>query len=200
VRLIQEAADQALVWQQPSALKNEFALRAGDEIVATLRWQKALGSLALAETAAGSWTFKRAGFWQPRVTARPADAERDIATFKPDSWSGGGALTVEAGRVFRLVSTSFWRGEWAWQDADGAPLVRFASRGSLKTEALVTLTPAAAALPETAQLDDLYRPLPPEAQAPPSVALPELPLLVTLGWYLLVLAAQDAAAAAAAAT
>lgn len=200
MRLIQEAADRELIWRQPSAFKQEYELRAGDETLAALRWQKTLGSLALAETAEGSWTFKRSGFWQPRVTARPVDSERDIATFKPE-WNGGGTLTTNRSRHFRLVNISFWGWEWGWREADaGPPLVRFVSKGALRTEAQVVLAPAAAALPETAQLDDLYRPLPPEAQAPPSVALPELPLLVTLGWYLLVLMAQDAAVAAVAAT
>jgi hypothetical protein len=55
---------------------------------------------------------------------------------------------------------------------------------------------AAAALPETVQLDDLYRPLPPEAMTPPSAPLTELPLLVTLGFYLMVLEVLDSAAAA----
>ena len=69
MRLIQEAADQELLWRQTHALKQEYALRAGDEVLATLRWQKPFGSLALAKTAEGGWTFKRSGFWQPRVTA-----------------------------------------------------------------------------------------------------------------------------------
>ena len=197
MRLIQEAADQELLWRQTHALKQEYALRAGDEVLATLRWQKPFGSLALAKTAERGWTFKRSGFWQPRVTARPVGSERDVATFKPE-WTGGGTLTTDGGRSFRWASTGFWRQQWSWRDADDAPLVQFQDRSGLKSEARVTLSPVAAALPEVAQVDDLYRPVAREALGPPSVALPELPLLVTLGWYLLVLAAQDTAAAGAA--
>lgn len=197
MRLIQEAADQELIWRQPSMMKQEYELRAGDEVLATLRWQKTFGSLALAETAEASWTFKRSGFWRPRVTARLPDSERDIATFKPEGWSGGGTLTVDGGHGFQLVNTSFWRSHWAWHAADDTPLVQFTGMHALKTEGHVVLTPEAASLPETAQLDDVYQPVPPERLAPPSAALAELPLLVTLGWYLLVLMAQDSAAATA---
>ena len=74
------------------------------------------------------------------------------------------------------------------------------AREQFKTEARVVLSPVAAALPETTQLDDLYQPLPPEAMGPPSAPLAELPLLVTLGFYLMVLEIMDTAAAAAATT
>lgn len=196
MRLIQEAADQELLWRQPSMMKQEYELRAGDEVLATLRWQKTFGSLALAETAEASWTFKRSGFWRPRVTARPAGSEDDIATFEP-KWDGSGTLTTAGSRHFRLVNANFWRSEWAWRDAGDAPLVRFLNKQVFRTESQVVLSPEAASLPETAQLDDVYQPVPPERLAPPSAALAELPLLVTLGWYLLVLMAQDSAAATA---
>ncbi|CAA9542937.1 MAG: hypothetical protein AVDCRST_MAG88-168, partial [uncultured Thermomicrobiales bacterium] len=87
-----------------------------------------------------------------------------------------------------------------WQGGDDSDLVTFEYKSALRTDARVSLSPAAAALPEVAQLDELYRPLPPEEMAPPSVPLAELPLLVTFGWYLMVLEAQDAAAATVAAT
>ncbi len=68
--------------------------------------------------------------------------------------------------------------------------------GSLKNEARMVLSPVAARLPETVQLDDLYAPVPPEEMSPPSLPLVELPLLVTLGFYLMGLAYRDAAAMA----
>ena len=196
MRLIQEAADQELSWRQPSVLRQEFELRAGEETLATLRWQKAFGSLALAEAADGRWTFKRAGFWQPRVTVRAAGSDVDIAVFKPEGWSGGGALTTERGSTFRWAGKGLWRSQWTWHGPDDVELVRFTGGQGLKTEGWMTLAAVAATLPEVAQLDDLYRPVPEGERVPPAAALPELGLLVTLGWYLLVLAAQDAAGAA----
>lgn len=199
MRLIQEAADRELFWRQPSAMKSAYELRAGEETLATLTWRSMGGSLATARTAEGAWTFKRSGFWQQRVTARPLDSEREVATFKPE-WTGNGTLTLEGGRVYRWVSTGFWRQRSTWQGAHEAEIVGFSDASGFKTEGKVELSVVAAALPETAQLDDLYSPLAPEALAPPSAPLAELPLLVTLGWYLIVLAAQDAAGATVAAS
>ena len=53
MRPIPEVADQPLRWTQPALLQRQYALCAGDEVVATLRWQQAFGSLALAESAGG---------------------------------------------------------------------------------------------------------------------------------------------------
>jgi hypothetical protein len=161
MRLIQEAADQELVWRQPKALKEDYELHAGDEILATLHWEKAWGSLATARTAEGEWTFKRSGFWRQRVGARPVGSAREVATFLPE-WTGNGALTVAGGRTFRWAGKGFWGLEKAWQEREDAPpLIGFRHTGALKTEAQVVLAPAAATLPETAQLDDLYRPVAP---------------------------------------
>ncbi len=53
MRLIQEAADQELTWRQPSAFKEHYELRAGDEVLATLAWGSPWGTLAIARTAEG---------------------------------------------------------------------------------------------------------------------------------------------------
>lgn len=197
MRLIQEVADQALFWRQPGAFKQAYELRADEEVVATLDWGKSWGTLATARTAEGAWTFKRSGFWQQRVGVRPLDSEREIASFAP-KWSGDGTLTLAGGRSFHWAGKGFWRLEKVWQDREDAPpLIGFKRDGGLKTEARLVLSPVAAALPETSQLDDLYIPLPPGAQGPPAQPLAELPLLATLGFYLLVLETMDSAAAGA---
>ncbi len=127
---------------------------------------------------------------------RPVGSEREMAAFVPD-WASNGTLTFEGARTFRWSGKGILGLEKFWQECEGAqPLIGFKQVGSLRTEARVLLSSAAAALPEIAQLDDLYIPLPPEAMAPPSLPLVELPLLVTLGFYLMVLATRDAAAAA----
>ena len=79
MRSISETAGQELLWIQPAAFQREHELRAGDDVVATLKFQR--GSLADAEAPDGYWTFKRQGFWQPRVTVRAAGSDADLATF-----------------------------------------------------------------------------------------------------------------------
>jgi len=171
MKTIKEFALGELVWVQPARLKQEFDLTAGVEVVGTLRWNRA--SLATAETAGQSWTFKREGFWHPRITVRLPGSDDNIATFQP-GWGGGGTLDLAWGPHVRFAAANFWHSQWDWIDAQGQPVVHFKShQGLLKVEGQVEIEPG-------------------------GIELPDLPLLVVLGWYLLVLFARDAAASSAA--
>jgi len=167
MRSVAEVAGQELLWIQPAAFRREHELRAGDDVVATLRFQR--GSLADAEAAGAHWTFKRQGFWQPRVTVRTAGSDADLAVFHP-RWIGGGTLESPDGRAIRLSSANFWQSEWVWQDND-RPLIRIKGRhGLIKANGAVDIQPEA-------------------------IAYPDLAMLVLLGWYLILLHAEDSAAA-----
>lgn len=164
MRTINEAATGELLWVQPARLKQEFELRAGDEIVGSLRFERS--SLATGEAAGQSWTFKREGFWHPRITVRVPGSDANVALFSP-GWAGGGTLDLD-GRQLRFVAANFWHSQWDWVDAQNKPVVHFKShQGVLKTEGQVEI----------------------ETDA---IQSPDLPLLGVLGWYLLVLFARDA--------
>jgi hypothetical protein len=168
VRPLAEIADQDLVWVQPARSKQAFELRAADQSEATLSFERA--SLARAVTATQQWTFKREGFWHPQVTIRVSGSDVNVAVFKP-GWGGGGTLELAEGRLLRFGAANFWHSQWDWLEPDGKPLVHFKSHpGLLRMEGQVDIESEAA-------------------------SLPELPLLVVLGWYLLILFTRDAAAA-----
>jgi len=174
-----EAVGGEVFWVQPRGLDRYYELRAGDVLLASLAWQTRCGSLARSQSSEGSWTFKRVGFFNPRVTVREAGSEIDIAVFWP-RWLGDGTLEFGHGARFRWQSTNFWATNWMFTDDGGMPLVKFREgspkggwREMFKTQALVEIESLAA-------------------------DLPELPLLVLLGWYLMVLRNEDAAAGAAA--
>lgn len=159
---------QTLQWVQRSAGRQAYELRAGEELIGSLVWQR--GSLAVGEIADRRWTVKREGFWHPRVTVRVQDSELDTVVFHP-SWRGGGFLELTSGRILRFKAANLWHSQWDWQEAEGEALVRFRSRrGFLKSGADLEITPAAA-------------------------GFPELSLLAVLGWYLIVLGTRDSAAA-----
>jgi hypothetical protein len=167
-----EAAGRELLWFQPSARKRDHELRAGDVVVATLRFQR--GSLADAEGDGHHWTFKRQGFWNPRATVRVAGSDYDVAVFHP-RWIGGGTLELADGRAVKFSSANFWQSEWVWLDKD-QPVVHFKGRhGIVKAKGAVEIQAGAA-------------------------NRTDLPLLVLLGWYLILLHADDAAAASGAAS
>ena len=172
MRPISEVAGEELLWIQPAARKRDHELHAGDDVVATLHFQR--GSLADAEAAGAHWTFKREGFWHPRVTVRTAGSDADLAVFHP-RWVGGGALEFPDARAVRLSSANFWQSEWVWQEGE-QPLIRFKGRhGLIKARGAVEVLPEGA-------------------------ALPDLPMLILLGWYLILLHAEDSAAASSAST
>jgi len=172
MRAIRDLSGQELRWSSISPWQRRFALHAAGELVARLRWEKAFGSLAHAETASATWTFKRYGFLRPAVSVRVPGSDADVATLEM-GWVGRGTFHAPEERKYGWVNASFWRSSWNWIDAQGEPLVLFEPE-FLKRAASVRLAPGA-------------------------TDSPDLPLLVCLGWYLMVLMADDAGAVAAAA-
>jgi hypothetical protein len=170
MKQLAEVTGLPLQWMQPSAWREAYELRAGDDVVATLRFRSAFGSFAVAETAEACWTFKRVGFWTTRVTVRQCGSDDDLAVFHNNTWDGGGTLQFPDGRRYP-ASTNFWQTRYELQTDAGEPLVRFDIGGVFRQSAGVIVQPAA-------------------------VRLAELPLLITLGWYLAVMMHQDSSAAA----
>jgi hypothetical protein len=174
MKRLRDLVGRELVWTQPHATRRGFVLTLGDETVATLNFRSTWGTLAIAETADGNWTFKRVGFWMPHVTVRAGDAEKDLATFTNSTWTGGGTLVWADGKHLR-ANTNLWASTFEFKDESEEPLVRFTRiRGVFHMASNVEILAAGA-------------------------KLPELALLVTLGWYLAVKMHDDAAGGGAAA-
>jgi hypothetical protein len=156
---------QPLRWTQPRAGRRAYELRAGEDLVAALRWRT--GALAEGEAAAGRWSIKRTGFWHPRVHVGEVGSDAEVAVFSA-RWTGTGTLELTTGRRFH------WSAAHAWQADDGTPLIQVARQHRLtRLEGTVEFTPAAAGLPDPG-------------------------LLVVVGWYLVVMQAQDTLAMTAA--
>jgi hypothetical protein len=167
MRKLIELVDQPLEWVQPRALRMQYELRASDELVATLHFRSSLGSFATGDSADGCWTFKRVGFWQTRVTIRLCGGDSDIASFQNNTWSGGGSLELSDGRVFH-ATTNLWQTRLEFQNESNSTLIQFRSGGVLHQSAKVEIQPSA-------------------------VGTPELPFMMILGWYLIVMMSADSA-------
>jgi hypothetical protein len=158
-----------LVWTQPKVRVRTYELRISNALIGHLRFEKRSGSLASAEVVSQRWTFKRVGFLAPRVTVRSPNLEADLAVFRPH-WGSGGTLQFADGHQTRWQCTNFWGSQWAFVGSDNHIVVRFSHHeGFFKASAQLEFEPS-------------------------SAALPELPLFAALGWYLMILAANDAAA------
>lgn len=155
-----------LEWRQPKALERYHELIANGEVTGTLRFEKLCGTLAMAEYGRRRWTFKRTGFWSPRVSVREAGSPTDAAVFTP-KWKGGGELVFQSGRRFTLKSMSFWGGEWAFETQDGTEVVSVhGPHGLIHSQGEASLGLPAGDLPET-------------------------PVLLLLIWYLRLLMQDD---------
>lgn len=168
IRLI-EALQQELKWEQPSALRMEYELSASGGLIATLRFRSSFGSLATVESADGCWTFKRAGFFQTRISVRVCGSETEIATFRNNTWSGGGALELPD-RSSLKATTNFWQTRLEFRAENDEWLIRFEPGGILHVYSRVEIGPQAREV------------------------LEKFPWLVSLGWYLMILLRSDSAA------
>lgn len=169
-RSIRDLAGRNAIWRQPSQLRQEYEMVVGDEIVATLRWRKNVGTNAVARSPDGTWSFKAAGFLNPRVTIRLPNSDYDFAVFRPRN-NGEGVLEAMAEQRFQWRCVNFWQNTWAFFDGEG--------------DRLLTIKPDAGALKLGAQLNVELK----------ASAHQEIGYLVVLGWYLMVLMAEDAVTA-----
>ena len=168
---VADLSGQWLKWKQPSALKMQYELRTGeDELAATLRFRSSFGSFATADSADGCWTFKRVGFWRTRVTVRSCGSDDDIAVFKNNTWTGGGTLEFSDGRTFR-ATTNTWQTKFGFETETGEKLIEFETSGLLHLTATVQIQSS-------------------------SAGMAELPLMVMLGLYLIVMMHIDLTTAA----
>ena len=81
MRPIGNVITQELTWTRAGTSRRTYELHAGAEVVATLRYARGWGADAVVEAGDSCWTFRRVGFWHPRVTVRVVGSETDLATF-----------------------------------------------------------------------------------------------------------------------
>jgi len=164
-------------WVKSSAGKRRYELRAGEAVVATLSWTR--GRQAEAEWSKSRYRFSRQGWFRqrtlvfelPQAAPKPAVPEQSVAILVHQG--SGGTLIFSNGRTFRWSKAGTWSNQQVWLDSHGGEVIRFAPG---HRDATVVLHPAT----------DL-------------ASIPELPLLLLLGQYLLVSAAEEAEAATTAA-
>jgi hypothetical protein len=164
-------ANRPLTWTQPHALTPSHELHDGSTLVGTLEFRSRFGTLAFAKIGGECWTMKRLGFLKTRVEVRRCESEASFAVFHNNTWSGGGTLSLPDGREFR-ADTNLWHSRYEFVDGTDRSIVRYASGGFIKTTGEMEILPA-------------------------GLAVPELPCIAMLGWYLVIMMRNDGATAAA---
>jgi hypothetical protein len=159
-----------LVWTRPKESKRQFELQVADNtILATRTWGR--GAHAQAQWGEIHYQFSRQGWFRPRIMVHAADSA-EAGTPIATFAQHGGVLRFPGDRAFFWKKPQWLTSERLWVDSAATELVRF--HPARHTTAAVTTPPGAT-----------HR--------------PELPLLILLGQYLILLAAKDAEAAGTAA-
>ncbi|MBK7143437.1 MAG: hypothetical protein IPH75_15305 [bacterium] len=133
---------------------------------ASLRFDNMFGSRAVAEAVDGRWTFKRNGFFNTWVGVRKAGSETDIAAMRRKGWSAA-EITLLSGPQYAWRKTKRVRGEWGLYDLrDRLVMTALFKRHFLKVEGSIMIEPA-------------------------GTDNSDLPMLMLLCWYWLVLRDAD---------
>lgn len=149
MRPLSEVAGQELQWQG----KEEFELRAGDEVYAILRAREQGADWTIGEADDGRWAMRseHIGSGEILVITEP-DSQAHIAVVKHGHKHGLFArdddyIEFADGRVLAWHKTSAWRNdEWDWVDREERPLIHF------QREHHVVVEPIARSLPELSLL------------------------------------------------
>ena len=173
MKTIRSVVDHELTWTQKSAFKSEFELRFGGELVATLRLPRMIGTVGVAESGDGCWTFERIGFWKMKTVVKASSSTEELANYTSNAWKPGGVLQLPGGKRF-----TFWRSGWKgiseFRTEEGEPLFQVRYAGTFRVSASVRINRKA-------------------------LQIPELSWMVLLAFYMGVMARRDAAKHAAAA-
>lgn len=154
-------ADRPARWNSPMRWKRRFELAAGDDVFASMEFEKASGSLVIARTSQQAWTLSTEGLCGARVVVRDAIRGEELALFRGD-WRGGGYVERAHGGSLVWSGANAWMTRWVFRSGGGTPLVEFrVDAMRLVPTAIVRFEPGVA---ET----------------------PDAPLLATLGWHLAV--------------
>ncbi len=161
MRTIASMVGRELQWTQPSIFRRQYELRSGDIVVARLEWVKFFAMKARAESADGHWLFDKTGIWKSTIVVRTKEDETPLMTFTENWFGKKQQVMLPHGKTLLLQSDLF-----AWKStlttSTGEPIVEM-KRHSLWGNAYdVHLRRA-------------------------GTSYEELPWLVLLQWYLLVL-------------
>lgn len=158
-----------LTWKQLAFLQRAYELRPGDEMLASVRWEDIFSSQATAETAEGRWLFQREGFWKKQVVAYQLGAlgAREETPFATIQRNMGGQGTL----VLANGREFMWKNTNIWRG-------EWSWLTNDSTPPLVSF--------RHKQMEIM----------PQASSLTELPLLVTFGFYLVILRQSEQVASA----
>jgi hypothetical protein len=161
---ITQLPNQSLRWTpRPGRTYVLLAESGPDDEVGRLFFSGKSGSLAKGATAHGEWTFKREGFLHPRITVRHTGSDDNCAALVLSD-GGNGRLNFASGDEFSFSTGGWMQSHWSFLRGC-TEVMRFSRDGS------------------SCDVEILNAGVGPE----------KLSVMVLLGWYAPLLAAEEAA-------
>jgi hypothetical protein len=153
----------ALRWVRTAESPAEFTLSAEDRSLVALRWSKHRPSSAEATTAAGTWFLERRGFLNPQLTLHASEAGPVLA--RVTVHLNYHSIEVSGGAQYRFHRAGLLVPAWLITTSDGKELVHLEpTRETRRLEGGAVLV------------------------SPLGVASTDLPALLVLTWFFIVLA------------
>lgn len=143
-------------------------MTAAGEVVATMRRTHWWNNRVEIDSVGNRFLLDRKGFLPQRIEVQSIGTGESPATFIYELLKG--RLDFDDGRTYIWRSSNWWGTKWAWTTEEGVPLIGFEVQGMFKQKGLI-------------HVDNR------------TFSLDKPPLLLFLGWYLIMLYYQDAAAA-----
>ena len=131
MKSIRGLIDHTLTWSQPKGLRQNYELRFGNDLVATLKFPKMLSSNAVAESGDGSWALERSGVFDTKITIRRIESQTPLASFTRKAFKTGGFIQLEGGKTFK-IRNDFWGQTHELMTEEGESLFELKSRGFFK--------------------------------------------------------------------
>lgn len=166
-------AERLLEWQQPKGLQRYYELRAGDRLIGEMFWPRWFSDEAVGTVMGHSWRLNRRGFFRRAAELMPVDGG-PVGRYE-GRLRGDGPITFGEER-YDWQRRNVWRNEYALVDANGMDVLHLRLRVGFFRQSAEVRVPGWAA----------------ERR--------DLPALIAFGFYLAMMAHQDAAAGAAAAS
>jgi hypothetical protein len=171
---LKDAMGVDLYWEQPKLSQQNFVLRSADDSFAQLNFVSTFNSTARATTADGGWVIKQSGFFSNQVNLRLEDSQVELASYQPNWLGTSGEIQFSMGVKYR----------WNVVGATGS---RF--NISMDGNELITYISGA----RDRKFSNLFKQQAQMVMAADAWQINDLPVLVLLGWYLVILHYENAA-------
>jgi len=168
IRPIAESKESSLTWTQLKLGRHRYHELAGEgKVFASLKWENLFGSLAICATSDRKFSFNRPGFLVHRqITVRRLDIDDDVATMRMGIL-GKATLEFTNGISYSFRRIGLSGADWQFIDSSGRLVCTIHGEGKLGS-----LRGKVVFEKEAKKLKDVT-------------------LLASLGWYMIVLIAED---------